>query len=112
MEPAAREFASVLRSTTFGELHTPVIANVTGKPYPGGSSIAELLAEQITGSVQWAQTVCYLLDQGVTEFTEMGPGNVLTRLVQEIRKAERPAAELRVADHRSGQACEPKASQQ
>jgi hypothetical protein len=30
--------------------------------------------------------VLYLLDQGVTEFQETGPGNVLSKLVTQIRK--------------------------
>ena len=32
----------------------------------------------------------YLLDQGVTEFEEIGPGTVLTKLAAQIRK-KRPA---------------------
>jgi malonyl CoA-acyl carrier protein transacylase len=29
----------------------------------------------------------FLLDQGVTEFVETGPGSVLTKLIAQIRKA-------------------------
>jgi hypothetical protein len=29
----------------------------------------------------------YLLDQGATEFVEVGPGNVLTKLIARARKA-------------------------
>jgi malonyl CoA-acyl carrier protein transacylase len=91
MARAAHEFADFLRPVVFHELRIPVIANVTGKPYPGASSIAELLVKQIAGSVLWVQSVSYLTEHGVTAFTELGPGNVLTRLVQEIQQAQRPS---------------------
>ena len=39
-------------------------------------------------SVQWTQSVRFLIKQGVTQFSEMGPGNVLTRMVQQIQQAK------------------------
>ena len=67
---------------------TPVIANATAQPYPtsGSDAVKSLLVQQITSSVQWAQSVRYMSAQGVTQFTEMGPGNVLTRMVQQIQQ--------------------------
>jgi malonyl CoA-acyl carrier protein transacylase len=41
--------------------------------------------EQITRPVLWTQSIRFLMTTGVTEFKEIGPGNVLTRLVQQIR---------------------------
>jgi malonyl CoA-acyl carrier protein transacylase len=41
--------------------------------------------KQLTQSVRWTQSVRYLLEQGAVTFKEMGPGNVLTRLIQQIR---------------------------
>ena len=48
------------------------------------------LARQIGSSVRWLDSVLYLLDRGVTDFAEVGPGNVLTKLIAQIRK-RRPA---------------------
>lgn len=90
MQPAAAAFGDFLAGLTFAEPKFPVIANVTGEPYPmqnATESVRTLLSRQINHSVCWTQSVQYLLGRGVTEFKELGPGNVLTRLVQQIKQA-------------------------
>ncbi len=89
MADAAKEFADFLAPMTFSAPKTPVVANVTAQPYPSDNaseSAKSLLVDQITHSVQWTQSVRYLTARGVTQFSEMGPGNVLTRLVQQIQQ--------------------------
>jgi malonyl CoA-acyl carrier protein transacylase len=89
MASAAKAFAEFLAPMTFAEPRTPIIANVTALPYPAGNSsdaVKSLLVNQIDHSVQWAQSIRYLLARGVTEFAEIGPGNVLTRMVQQIQQ--------------------------
>jgi len=86
---AAVAFAKFLTSTSFTGLKLPVIANVTAQPYPVDDSsgkIRSLLVDQITRPVQWTQSILYLLRSGVTEFREIGPGNVLTRFIQQIKQ--------------------------
>jgi malonyl CoA-acyl carrier protein transacylase len=87
---AAQAYNTFLQGFSFNPLRTPVIANVTGQPYPDGDPSAvvrSLLVQQITQAVQWTKSVRFLLSQGQTQFMEMGPGNVLTRLVQDIQKS-------------------------
>lgn len=89
MADASRSFADFLAPMSFAPPRIPVISNVTAQPYPTdnvSASVKSLLANQITHSVQWAQSMRYLLAQGITEFREMGPGNVLTRMVQQIQQ--------------------------
>ena len=89
MADAAKAFSEFLAPMSFATASLPVIANATAQPYPvdnGSESIKSLLASQITHSVQWTQSVRALIDRGVTQFTEVGPGNVLTRLVQQIQQ--------------------------
>jgi len=86
---AAQAYGTFLQGFQFDSLRVPVIANVTGRPYPEGDPsaiIRSLLVQQITQPVRWTETVSYLLGQGQAQFMEMGPGNVLTRLVQEIQQ--------------------------
>jgi malonyl CoA-acyl carrier protein transacylase len=88
MADAAKVFADCLAPMSFAAPHIPVVANATAEPYPTtdpSRSVKSLLVTQITHSVQWTGSVRFMLDRGVTEFTEAGPGNVLTRLVQQIR---------------------------
>jgi malonyl CoA-acyl carrier protein transacylase len=89
MADAAKAFADFLAPMSFAAPETPVIANATARPYPTGcasESVKSLLAQQITHSVQWTQSIHFLISQGVTQFSEMGPGNVLTRMAQQVQQ--------------------------
>jgi malonyl CoA-acyl carrier protein transacylase len=86
---AAKSFADFIGQFAFHAPKIPVIANVTAQPYPeqnASDQVKSLLVNQITRSVQWTETVRYLLAHGVKDFKEVGPGNVLTRLVQQIQR--------------------------
>jgi malonyl CoA-acyl carrier protein transacylase len=89
MRGPMEEFASFLAGFTFNPPAIPVIANVTATPYPA-EAVRETLARQIGHSVRWLETMHYLFENGVSEVEEIGPGNVLTKLAQRIKKA-RPA---------------------
>lgn len=78
-------FAGFLRDFAFRAPGVPVIANVSGRPY-AGDQVRQTLSEQIGSSVQWLETVKYLLRQPDPEFVECGPGNVLTKLINSIKK--------------------------
>lgn len=87
MREYADQFAEFLRPFSFAPPRMPVISNVTAQPYPADSeSIKALLVRQITQSVEWTRSIRYLLAQGVNDIREIGPGNVLTRLVQQIQQ--------------------------
>lgn len=94
MEAAARAYAGFLANHVFAAPTIPVVSNVTGSFYPAQASsavIASLLVRQIVRPVQWVKCVQCLLDAGTTSFDETGPGNVLTRLVAQIRTAPAPS---------------------
>src|SRR5262249_31638284 len=89
MADAARVFADFLAPMSFAVPKIPVIANVTAQPYPtenASESVKSLLVSQMAHSVQWTKSVRYMIGQGVTQFSEMGPGNVLTKSVQQIQQ--------------------------
>ena len=86
MEDARKAFAEFLKTVAFNDLEIPVISNVTAAPY-GTASHRDNLEKQITSSVRWQESIEYLLAQGECVFEEIGPGRVLTKLVQQIRGA-------------------------
>jgi trans-AT polyketide synthase/acyltransferase/oxidoreductase domain-containing protein len=84
MRSVADEFGQFLAEVEFQPLRIPVIANVTGRPYRNGQ-VRETLVRQIANPVNWLDSIRYLVREGDFTFAELGPGNVLTRLVQQIR---------------------------
>jgi malonyl CoA-acyl carrier protein transacylase len=89
MAGAAKAFSDFLSPMTFAAPQIPVIANVTAGPYPtdnASDAAKSMLVKQMAHSVQWTQSVRYLINKGVTDFREMGPGNVLTKSVQQIQQ--------------------------
>ncbi|GHJ35628.1 ACP S-malonyltransferase [Streptomyces sp. TS71-3] len=94
MESAADEFRGFLDSVDFGELGTPVVSNVTGRPFGSGAgAVREALADQITRPVRWAACVRYMREAGVSDFVEIGSGRVLTSLIEKITAEEQHAGD-------------------
>jgi malonyl CoA-acyl carrier protein transacylase len=86
MREPMEAFAVFLANFSFRSPEIPVISNVTARPYPR-EAVGDTLARQIGSSVRWLDSMVGLLDQGCTEFEEVGPGNVLTKLITRIKKA-------------------------
>nr|WP_237418076.1 ACP S-malonyltransferase [Actinomadura rayongensis] len=89
MAPVAEEFATFLNNFTFHPPTVPVLANTNAQPY-GPNDVKTTLTHQITAPVRWTETVRRLMGQGDFEFVELGPGNVLTKLVSRIQSAATP----------------------
>lgn len=84
MWPAREGLTPDLRAAQYGDLAFPVVANVTADLVTNQNEVAGLLAQQITASVRWVETVQKLADLGVTTFVEFGSGSVLAGLVKRI----------------------------
>lgn len=94
MGDAATAFANFLKPIQFSSPRIPLISNAMAKPYPendASESVKEMLVKQMTHSVLWVQSIRYLMSQGVSQFSEMGPGNTLTKLVQQIQHEQATA---------------------
>ncbi len=89
MAEAARQMEAILDRTTIVAPKIPVISNVTATPHTDAASIRRLLVEQIVSPVKWAQSMSRLLADGVQDFTELGPGRVLTGLMKKIDRQTR-----------------------
>ena len=82
---ARTPFADALRTVAFSEGSMPVYANSTGAAYPKAEDEArELLANQIVRPVNFMQQIQTMYADGVRTFVEIGPGRVLSDLVQSI----------------------------
>jgi [acyl-carrier-protein] S-malonyltransferase len=84
MQTAAEEYKQRLDNARIGDPKIPVIANVTADYAPNAAVIKDLLYRQVFSPVRWTQSVRKMSADGVSVFTEVGPGNVLTNLVKKI----------------------------
>ncbi|MBR2265868.1 MAG: ACP S-malonyltransferase [Paludibacteraceae bacterium] len=87
MEPARQELAAAIEATEFKEPVCPIYQNVDAKPYTHPQDIKKNLLMQLTSPVRWTQTVKNMITDGMTEFTECGPGQVLTGLIGRIESS-------------------------
>ena len=81
MEPARKELEAAIAEAEFKTPSCPVYQNVDAQPYTNAETIKKNLIAQLTAPVRWTQIVEKMIADGVTEFTELGPGNVLQGLV-------------------------------
>jgi len=89
MEPARKELALAIKSTSFEGPICPVYQNATSDPSSDVDVIKQNLIDQLTSPVRWSQSVNHMVNDGATHFIETGPGKVLQGLVKKIhREAE------------------------
>jgi [acyl-carrier-protein] S-malonyltransferase len=86
MEPAREELEEAIGNTHFGVPTCPVYQNVDAHPYIDPGMIKQNLINQLTSPVRWTQTIQKMVENGVSRFTEVGPGSVLQGLVKKIAK--------------------------
>lgn len=87
MEPAAVELAAAIEKAEFKTPRCPIYQNVDAKPYTDPELIKKNLLAQLTAPVRWTQTVINMIGDGMDEFQECGPGQVLTGLIGRIQKS-------------------------
>jgi [acyl-carrier-protein] S-malonyltransferase len=95
MEPAREELAAAIEETEFHKPLCPVYQNVSTFAVTDPAEIRKNLIFQLTAPVKWTQSVQNMINDGATEFIEVGPGKVLQGLVKKIdRNAEVRSAEF------------------
>ena len=95
MEPARKELAAAIENTTFHTPTCPIYQNVSTFAVTDPEEIKKNLVFQLTAPVKWTQSVQNMIQDGATNFTEVGPGKVLQGLVKKIdRKMETASASI------------------
>ncbi len=84
MASISAEFAAAIRDTPINTPRVPIISNLHAEPLAAPRRIRAELELQLTSPVRWADAMRYLLQRGVTTFIEVGPGDVLTKLMRRI----------------------------
>lgn len=104
MQEAQGHFTDYLNTFTLNAPETPVIANITARPYQE-AKLVETLSSQISSMVLWSDSIQYLLTQDAEmEMVEVGPGDVLTKLALTV-KAQTPKVLLEQLTCENSAAC-------
>lgn len=89
MKPADERLAGALDGVDLKSPRIPVWSNVDARPHADPAEIRRLLVQQVLRPVLWEETLRGLLEAGVEQFHEVGPGKVLAGLLKRVqRKAE------------------------
>ena len=84
MEAARAELEQAIAEVKFNTPSCPVYQNVDAQPQTDPEKIKSNLIAQLTAPVRWTQIVKNMIADGVTEFTELGPGTVLQGLIKKV----------------------------
>ncbi|MBC8304013.1 MAG: ACP S-malonyltransferase [Pelagibacterales bacterium] len=86
MNEAKEELSQAINEAKFNEPICPVYQNVKGIGETSVISIKENLVSQLTSTVRWTQSINQMIEDGATEFIEIGPGKVLQGLIKKINR--------------------------
>ena len=84
MSKATELMKNEIEKLEFNNFQIPLISNVTASEIKDKSMIKDLLVRQIESRVRWRESVLYMINKGVKQFIEIGPGKVLSGLIKRI----------------------------
>lgn len=84
MRPAQRRLEEELRTVAMQNPSGTVVCNVDATVVRSSEAARDALIRQVTGAVKWDTSVHALAREGATLFVEIGPGMVLSGLMQQI----------------------------
>ena len=84
MSNAKEALTDKLNSIEISDASFPIYSNVTAKPVKKSEEIRKRLIQQLENAVLWQDTILNMVDSGVTNFVEVGPGRVLQGLTKRI----------------------------
>ena len=86
MNKAANIMKNEIAKLNFEKPNNTLISNVTGKEILTTTELKDLLIKQIESRVRWRESVLLMINKGINQFIEIGPGKVLSGLIKRIDK--------------------------
>jgi len=84
MQQAASRLAEIIDRSPLRDPQVPVVTNIAGQVRTSAEHIRAELASQMVAPVEWVGSVREMVANGVDTFVEIGPGQVLSRLIRRI----------------------------
>ena len=86
MSKATEVMTKELQKINFKQSKNILISNVTADEISSVDDLKSLLINQIEKRVRWRESILNIINKGVNQFIEIGPGKVLSGLVKRINK--------------------------
>ena len=84
MSKATDVMREELGKLSFKKGKNTLISNITANEIFNANELKDLLVKQIENRVRWRESVINMIEKGVNQFIEIGPGKVLSGLVKRI----------------------------
>jgi [acyl-carrier-protein] S-malonyltransferase len=84
MKPAAERLEKALYEISVNDLKIPVVTNVEAEANTLKDRVKGLLVAQVSSPVRWEESMRKMIEKGVEQFLEVGPGKVLSGLMKRI----------------------------
>jgi len=91
MNKATEVMSKEIKGLNLKNPNNILISNVTGKEMPL-TDFKELLIKQIESRVRWRESILLMINKGINQFIEIGPGKVLSGLVKRIDRTIKVSA--------------------
>ncbi len=86
MNKATEIMRNEIEKINFTDGKNILISNVTANEIIKKEDVKKLLVSQIESRVRWRESVINMLNKGIINFIEIGPGKVLSGLVKRIKR--------------------------
>ena len=86
MKKATEIMAKEIDKLEFRAPENILISNVTAKEITSSSALKDLLIKQIESRVRWRESLILMINKGVSQFIEIGPGKILSGMIKRTDK--------------------------
>jgi [acyl-carrier-protein] S-malonyltransferase len=84
MKPAGKRLERALEEISVGDLKIPVVTNVEAEVNTSKDRVKGLLVAQVSSPVRWEESMRKMIEKGIEQVLEIGPGKVLSGLMKRI----------------------------
>jgi [acyl-carrier-protein] S-malonyltransferase len=84
MKPAGYRLEKELEKISVRDLRIPVVTNVEAEANSSKDKVKILLVAQVSSPVRWEESMRRMIQEGIEQILEIGPGKVLSGLMKRI----------------------------
>jgi [acyl-carrier-protein] S-malonyltransferase len=84
MKPAGDRLGKTLEGVLIDDLKVPLITNVEAEINTSKEKVKTLLVNQVSSPVRWEESMQRMIQEGIEQVLEIGPGKVLSGLMKRI----------------------------